>query len=265
MFEGDSTQSYADYLQIQTLLKSKNRRSCVWDKAGLGHSDYLYSDMYNHTLYYQNFLSLINETQPFIFVGSGRHGASLVYEYASQHPQMVHSITLLEPSLKHKTSKLEKRFVNLINSILVPFGLMPLFNPKSDAQSDFRGETNWFHYTEKKWIIQKYFYDDAISSEQDVFKIYRINRNISINQIMCVKTDEQVVNKICKPQKLEENSDSCLNAIDENMKLINESKKLVELTENGKIYEANGDDCDLEFFVINEPEFTVRALIQLYP
>ena len=36
MFEGDGSHGIGDWRGIQMLMKEKNRRSCIWDKPGLG-------------------------------------------------------------------------------------------------------------------------------------------------------------------------------------------------------------------------------------
>ena len=43
MFEGSGSHGMADYFGLQQILKENNRRSCIWDKPGLGYSDYLYT------------------------------------------------------------------------------------------------------------------------------------------------------------------------------------------------------------------------------
>lgn len=102
VFEGDGAHSHADYLGLQRLLTKAGRRSCIWDKAGLGYSDFLYADMLapaNYSsLYYNRFLRALvarGERAPFVWVAWGG-GGSFVYSYALQQPDMVKSITYLD-------------------------------------------------------------------------------------------------------------------------------------------------------------------------
>ena len=95
LFEGDGSHGLADYLILQDLLAQKNRRSCAWDKPGLGYSDYLYTDMTDYWLIYHNLIKQLNENGPFVFVAWGG-GGQIVYEYASQHPEMIRSLIFLD-------------------------------------------------------------------------------------------------------------------------------------------------------------------------
>ena len=81
MLEGDNSHGYADYLHLQQLLKQHNRRSCIWDKAGLGYSDFMYADMYNDSLYYHNFIQMIADDHTNIAWVAWGGGGSLVYDY----------------------------------------------------------------------------------------------------------------------------------------------------------------------------------------
>lgn len=99
VFEGGTSNTHIDYLALQKLLTKEGRRSCIWDKAGAGYSDFLFADMAgNYSLYYDTFvrqLAAMGELTPFIWVAWG-DGGSLVYEYATKSPDMVASITYLD-------------------------------------------------------------------------------------------------------------------------------------------------------------------------
>ncbi|KAL9650849.1 hypothetical protein ABK040_001899 [Willaertia magna] len=69
LIEGDFSHGMADYYGIQIALKELGHRSCIWDKPGLGYSDYLYADQYDESSFYHSFITSIGETGPFIFVG----------------------------------------------------------------------------------------------------------------------------------------------------------------------------------------------------
>lgn len=100
VFEGDGAHGHADYLGLQRLMSRAGRRSCIWDKAGLGYSDFLFSDMVgaNYSLYYDRFVRELvarGEKAPFVWVAWGA-GGSIVYSYAQKSPDMVASITLVD-------------------------------------------------------------------------------------------------------------------------------------------------------------------------
>ena len=182
MFEGSNSHGLMDFYGIQIILKENNRRSCIWDKAGLGYSDYLYKDMLDHKLYYHNFLKSINEKPPFIFVGHGL-GGQTVFNYALQHPEMVSSITFLDVSPKRveliiqkilknwtnteyeeeEKSDLANRYglLGIINGLGVPLGLMPFFFPKNKVYPrETANEVDWYFLTGKlMFYIQKLAYD----------------------------------------------------------------------------------------------------------
>lgn len=179
MFEGSASHGLADYLSLQTLLKENNRRSCIWDKPGLGFSDYLYTDLKSPMTYYDNMINGFGETaNGYSFVGWGG-GGEIIYEYASKYPQKVKDITLLDASpnniefdipriLKnwtqsqyddYKSSQIASRFrlFGLINGLGVPWGLMSLLTPSSQSEtfySRFSEQIRWTFLTEKSWITQ---------------------------------------------------------------------------------------------------------------
>ncbi len=288
MFEGDNSHGYADYLYLQQLLKQHNRRSCIWDKAGLGYSDYMYSDMYNNSLYYHNFVRMIDEKNIAWVAWGG--GGSLVYDYLFTHSNISSnniSITLIDayPTgiewrtpyvlkkwsndtlIKYVTDDMTKRFqlIFLINAFGVPLGLMNIFFPAQRSKwLPFADETRWFFLTEKTWITQRWYLENLVN-ETDVFSEKRLNSNIPINHIMSIKTDEQIVESICLPNKMNASSDECQYEIEANQYMINVRKELVSLTENGQVYECTKSACNQGYFVSEGAEFTVDALLKLYP
>jgi len=68
MIEGDFSHGIADYYDLQNSITKIGRRSCIWDKPGLGYSSYLYADQYNVSTFYHEFLTSI-ESGPYIMVG----------------------------------------------------------------------------------------------------------------------------------------------------------------------------------------------------
>lgn len=280
MFEGDGTHGMADYLGLQKYLKNKNRRSCIWDKPGLGYSEYLFADMHDFSLIYHNFFKLINEKSPFIFVGWGG-GGSIVYKYALTHPEMVYSITFLDVSpnlvefiipkiLKNLTDSEYKNYFDneiagryslfrIINGLGVPWGLMSLFVPlgKSDPP-EYRNEINWFMLTDKTWTTQYYLLGDALN---DVDNYTSLKPNITLNHIMTVLNDQQIVDKQCKPKKLDQSSADCQYEIQANKKLIELRLKLATYN---TVINCTLSDCSLGYYIFDNPKYTVDNLMNLY-
>jgi hypothetical protein len=291
MIEGDNTHSYATYLNLQKLLKSHNRRSCVWDKAGQGYSDFLYSDMTNHSLYYQNFIKMIDEKN-LAWIGWG-DGGSLVYDYLSKFYDQNSSnsnvsLTLIDAypagiewklpfviknwsnkqMISYITSDMESRFkqILLINAISIPFGLINFFVPSSNSSrvDEYANERRWSYFSEKTWATQRWTLTSLIN-EEDVFSEKKLNQNIQINHIMSVKSDEQIIESICFPKKFSKISDECDYEIRANRYLINVRKELTSLTRHGQVIECEKDECNQEYFMLDGIEFTVKALLELYP
>ncbi len=75
ILEGNNTQSHADFLVLQSLLAKKNRRSCIWDKPGVGYSEYLLTDAVNAAeTVYHGFVKSLDENPPYAFVAWGTGG-----------------------------------------------------------------------------------------------------------------------------------------------------------------------------------------------
>ena len=72
LIEGGASHSLADFLLIQNSLKDENRRSCIWDKPGLGYSDYLYTGTRDYLNVYHNFITRLDENPPYALIGLGK-------------------------------------------------------------------------------------------------------------------------------------------------------------------------------------------------
>ena len=178
MFEGSASHSLSDYLSLQTLLKENNRRSCIWDKPGLGFSDYLYTDFKSFMTFYDNMINGFGEKGSYSFVGWGG-GGEIIYEYASKYPQKVKDLTFLDTApnniefeipriLKnwtqnqydeYKSRQLSSRFqlFRIINGLGVPWGLMSILTPASQSDTyykQFSEQIRWSFLNEKTWITQ---------------------------------------------------------------------------------------------------------------
>jgi hypothetical protein len=243
--------------------------------------------MNNVQVFYHNMLLSFGEKPPFIMVGWGGGGITY-YEYARDHPEMVHSLVFMDTYpvdiefkaqfvLKNWTqTQLEnekrsefarrKTLLDLINVIAVPFGLMPLFVPSSklDYPQELRGEVGWYFLTDRTWIAQRHWIKFA-ENEDDVFNNYRIDQNIPINLLSTSLSDEQVRNITCiKNRKIDPDSDECLYEIKSNRYYTEEKKKLVNLTSaGGKIVRCMMDECDLGYWV-DYPRYTVDRLLEIY-
>lgn len=280
LFEGNASYGLADYLGIQALLKQNNRRSCIWDKPGLGYSDYLLTEMKDYSTMYTNLINSIGETGPFAFVGWGA-GGSILYEYANKNPSVFKSLTFLDASPtgieftipatlkgwtdaqlkenKNKEYTSRKIWFNSVNGIGVPFGLIKSFFTSSPFSSN---EVNWNFQTEKTWITQEYFLPN-IKDSKNVFETVKINDSIPINVIMTVKTDDQIKNQVCKKNDFAFDSAECKYEIDSNNLSIKLRANLFSLGKAGTIFNCTSDECDLGYYVGKGAEYTVDKLLKI--
>ncbi|EFC40303.1 predicted protein [Naegleria gruberi] len=183
IFESDFSHNYADFSDIQTYMTQLGRRSCIFDKPGLGFSDYLFKDQKNVSTFYHNFMQSIGEQPPYIFVGWGG-GGSIIYQYARDHPEMVKSLTFLDvfpDGIEFTSAKILKKLteseyeafkkselnsrrsiMNIVNAIGVPLGIMPfIIGPNSNTSNS--NEIAFWMRTEKTWITQSILFLTSIS------------------------------------------------------------------------------------------------------
>ncbi len=301
LFEGDGSHGIGDYLGIQSLMVQAGRRSCIWDKPGLGYSDYLFSDQKDYSKMYHNLITSLNEKGPFVFVAFvvkhflcvvSKHcirwggGAEIVYPYAKEHPEMVKSLVLLDAypiNIEFRAQQVLKNWtieqyessvaeareqrlqiVNIINRVGVPFGLMGVLLPPSGAQpAQFQNEQRWYFLTEKTWISQTKYIDQMQPYPFDPFNS-TISDTIPVHMVLTTKSDKQVKEQICIPRGLEPDSADCQYEIKSNEYYIQAAQKMVPAN-GGKLIPCNLDACSQSYLIYEGPQFTVDALVQLYP
>ncbi|KAL9652485.1 hypothetical protein ABK040_000057 [Willaertia magna] len=279
MIEGDFSHGMADYYGIQIALKELGRRSCIWDKPGLGYSDYLYADQYDESSFYHNFITSIGETGPFIFVGWGG-GGQIIYKYALLHPEMVYSLTFLdvypdniefisERDLKNLTQPEYENFYNremagrqallrIINGLGVPWGLMPIFVPSGNSWPEsLREEKNWFFLTEKTWITQKYMLDTFTINPKNYYATPLPNSNITVHLIATKHNDNYVKKNRCNNVS----SEKCDYFIRSNNYYIEAQKNMLSF--NSVTY-CSDDACNLGYYIYDNPRYSAKILNELY-
>jgi pimeloyl-ACP methyl ester carboxylesterase len=284
MFEADGTHGLADFLGLQTLLRMNERRSCIWDKPGLGYSDYLYVNQNSDQTYYHNFITAMGEQGPFIFVGWGG-GGQIIYEYAAKHPEMVHSLVMLDvasdrvewtiPSIlnnftdaqynAYMNADLQSRYVlySLINGLGVPWGLMgAIMNPSNfDWPPELKQERYWYMLTEKTWSTQLHWLR-LFPTKSNAF-LLAVNSSIPVNLIITSWNDTQVINDQCIKQGIAVTSDACNYAVKANRMMTDFKIKLVPLN-GGSISYCTDSVCDLGYYVFGKPDYTIAMLNKIY-
>ncbi|CAF0707242.1 unnamed protein product [Brachionus calyciflorus] len=283
LLESDFTSSHLELMDIQKELVKQNQRCCIWDKASIGYSDYLYSDMYNSDLYYSNFIKMLNESN-MVLVGFG-DSASLVLENAPKLSDFINKIILVDAyptrlkwnadayarnwtnsKLNNQVNRyLEKKlsFNKLINSIGIPYGLVSLFMKVKNF--DFSKEKNLFLLNEKVWLSEKNYLEQLSYEFDDLFKLnytdHQIFNSLSISHLMSSKSNEQIYKQLCAPRKYDANSKYCLYEKQMNRFIVSERKKMIK--NGGKVYECDLVECNLEYFIYKNPEYTAKSLINL--
>ena len=291
MIEGDATHGVVDLLSIQILLAMENKTSCIWDKPGLGFSDYLYNGMTSYNSpFYHNMIKEILANENIInsgklrFVATGSFGADIIFQYALDHREMVESLTFLDvvpnnveflikntlsnftrneaERYKNKEYSSRQSFSNLKNAFGVPWGIISLYvDPIKAFFSQFNNEIEWFYYTEKKWATENYFINilkDKISSFSSG-KI--IDQTISLNLIISEKSDDQIIKNVCEPRKIDRNSKECIYEINFNRLLIQEKLNLANLSSKSKLIACKQDECGMEYFFGVGANYTVYNLL----
>jgi len=291
MLEGDLTHSLVDLLSLQKLLALKNRTSCIWDKPGLGFSDYLYNGMksYNSPLYHNMINAMLaNEEmlnlEKLSFVATGSFGGDLIYQYALDHPERVKSLTFLdvvpnnvEFSIKNKLSNFTEKeaedyknkeysyrqtYSKLKNAFGVPWGIISFYvEPYKPFFSDLNDEIDWFSHTEKKSITENYFINIVKDRVSSFSSNVVINHTIPLNLIISKKSDEQIIQYKCTPRKIDRNSEECKYEINSNRMLIQEKEKLSSLVPKSKLIECKLDECSVDYFLGAGANYTISILL----
>lgn len=124
---------------------------------------------------YHNMITSFGEKPPFIAVGWGAGGETF-YKYARDHPEMIHSIVFMDvypidiefrtpyvlknwtdqqyDDYKRKELASRNTLADLINVLAVPFGLMPIFLPRTEANPPNPvEEIRWLFLSDRTWVL----------------------------------------------------------------------------------------------------------------
>ena len=286
MFEADASHGLLDFLGLQVWSTAAGRRSCIWDKPGLGYSDYmLYNDWGRIDSYYHNFITAMNETGPFIFVPWGG-GASIVYNYAIAHPEMVNALVFLDVYPENVEFLVPKIFYgwnetyyqeymkndingrwgtfSLINGLGLPWGLVTFFlggnSPNKSFPEEYLAEKKWYFEQDKTWTTQKMFLYNY--TKITGYLNQTLTQSIPLHHIYTNYTEAKL-NADCVKQNLSQIK------CDEKLffnKWTSEAKfNMTKLSLGGKAIECTADDCSLGYYVNDDPKYTIEKLIELFP
>lgn len=170
-FEVGGGHTMCDFYGLQLELAANNYRSCIYDRPGLGWSEYSFPDQ---PYWYYDLLKATGEPGPFV-LAVWAAGGEITYPFVTEHPDMVYSWVLMDVGLPtedwninqylynwtdaeteaFKKKDLDGRYVlfDVIRALGTPFGWMNLFLPSTDKATyipqDRYDEFRWHQLLEK--------------------------------------------------------------------------------------------------------------------
>ena len=286
IFESDFSHNYADFSDIQTYMTQLGRRSCIFDKPGLGFSDYLFKDQKNVSTFYHNFMQSIGEQPPYIFVGWGG-GGSIIYQYARDHPEMVKSLTFLDvfpDGIEFTSAKILKKLteseyeafkkselnsrrsiMNIVNAIGVPLGIMPfIIGPNSNTSNS--NEIAFWMRTEKTWITQSVFLDEMINNQNYTDSVFNLNlpQNIPINLVISKHNDSWVEQNNYQCKSFGIDSKECKYQVELNKFYVESQLNIVPSLNGGSVTFCTDNDCSQSYYTFINPKYTAETLNRIY-
>lgn len=282
-FEVGGGHNMCDFYGIHLGLVANNRRSCIYDRPGLGWSEYW---LPNQPYWYYDMIKATGEKGPFIIAAWGG-GGEIVYPFVRDHPEMVHSLVFMdvsEPNIEwnqqqylnnwtdtqretYKEQQLALRFglFDIIRGMACPWGLMSLFvpyNPTNYEPKDRYDEFRWHQLIEKHWTTQFFMLVDIVSKPSPLEDLSDFPSSVN-PVVISSHRDKQTICDNYTP-KLAIESAECERAyqgeeywVRSKTKLFNDLNK----NNNGTFVVCEG--CDLGF-PVKKSQWTVETLMQLF-
>jgi pimeloyl-ACP methyl ester carboxylesterase len=172
VMDSDGSHGMYDLWELQESFTKIGRRSCIFDKPGIGWSSYFRStqNVQDFSNFYGELVENLNERPPYTLLAWGG-GGSHMYKWALTSPQLVSSFVFLnvyrdsvewrmyqysnnatteETELYISRSLVGRTILfSIIRGLAIPWGLMfALMNPQSTR------EASWFYLTPKTWATQ---------------------------------------------------------------------------------------------------------------
>ncbi|TRY77813.1 hypothetical protein TCAL_14389 [Tigriopus californicus] len=293
ILEHDISHGMVEWLGIFPLLVQDGFRVCIWDKPGTGFSEYAFRHQFRPKYYYSKFIQALAEEEPdfqgpYVFIGGSTGGGQIVLQLAQANPSLVSSVILLDAltpnfSLKslvtlknvtetqrdliwHQAIDTNRKLLGIFNSVAVPFGLMSSFVPQKPTNNkywslDDRMEQRWQSITEKTWIIK---YWEPSFSAKNLNSSLPIDPRIPVHVIMSALSDAQIERHVCRDNRdFEDNlsESDCHFKKAQNKLAIMEKRSLAQ--NGGRIVECTQDYCGLDYFIYEDPAYTLNLIRQL--
>ncbi|TRY61459.1 hypothetical protein TCAL_03167 [Tigriopus californicus] len=237
IFESDGSHGLGDWLGILNAMEGRHR-ICVWDKPGLGFSDYMRFDQEQPIQFYHELIQALARQEPefappYAFVGWGG-GLNVIYQYALDHPENVHSLINLDGALEG----VEFRLPAIINNLTET-------QAQEQFEADMRGRFQTF---------------SLINGLGIPFGLVQFFISKQVHIILTHQSEEQVDTLVCQPRNL--TLEACQFEKDYNRMIYEE--KLAYFPQNGgHTVECTMDECNLGFYVFTNSSYTVQTVLDL--
>jgi len=297
VIDSDGSHGMMDFWPLQRVFTEQGRRSCIFDKPGIGFSDNFKKDqvLYNLSNFYDDMIDGFGERPPYTLLAWGGAG-EVMYEYATRHPDNVASFVFIsvyydniewrqqqaynnwtaQRTEEYRQTTLQGRdtLFTIIRGFGVPWGLMTFFIPANAtayAWPERYSEYRWFYLTAKTWTTQYFFFEtmringEDPSSTKDGGKVDCTAKGVMAQgappslrgKPVLQITSNQSRAALCREMS---SSGDCDAAVYNNQYLLQEATQLAtDLTGNGTVVVCSDDNCDLSM-VYQRPDVIARAI-----
>jgi pimeloyl-ACP methyl ester carboxylesterase len=296
--DSDASHGAADFWPMQRELVNRGYRTCVYDKPGLGWSQYYYPDQPRTINGWQDrFFNATGEKPPYMLIGWGG-GSDNVVTYMSLYPEKVTGVVVLDmyadgvewrQEMKKKNltpaqieayrrEQLDGRFglFALIRALAVEWGIMSFFlNPdtKGYAWAERFQEYRWFYLVGKTWLTQYLTLRDIDAMEtsdpyqsptdRKKYNPEKIPKSIIGKPLLSITSDNHTDVQVCTPQpgRGPMSASDCADKIYERDFLLADVLYMYNITGNGKLAYCSDTLCDLGF-ALRFPEVVADEVVK---
>lgn len=290
LFDADGSHGMSDFWGMQKFLTAAGRRVCVFDKPGLGWSDYWrVSQNLNSSTFYHQFLTSIGERAPFVLAGWGG-GGEIVWEYANQHPEMVSAIIFMDvysSGIEWREIQYSRNLTDdqmrsrrsldimgrsnlfyIIKGLGSVWGLNTIFvpyNPTGFEPAERYDEYRWFYLTDKTWSTQFPFLlqqgkTPLSKDSRGVFDYVNPTLRVPIHHIM-TNLNNTV---ICGNAKFAAGTPECEQAIRSNAFMKEDQYFVANRTGRASFSFCDAPDCS-QSFPLNKAKWASDEILKRFP
>jgi hypothetical protein len=274
----------------------------VWDKPGLGYSDYAFADQLRTEAFYADLVLALskaepNFTAPFALVGVGE-ATDPVLQLAASRPELVASVLMVEatsadqewrilaelnnwtrPRLEQEmtsASEAQLPLAHVVQAFGVPFGMVKHFARPRNASADFwtkeeAAELHWLYGTEKRWVLHKWSLQEHVvnaSSALESRVAVAPGNGIPVSVITSNLNQEQTRQLVCASPPAVFSALSHANLpCDIKVQVFErvQKERLSAVANGGVIDYCDSDErcAATDYFLLENPEFTAQKIAQI--